>query len=75
MERFESKKYEWVKVDKTKCDGCGNCVEYCPRDVLRLDGHGHPYMAYRDDCWYCDVCKFMCQLDAIELETVPYLIR
>jgi NAD-dependent dihydropyrimidine dehydrogenase PreA subunit len=58
MERYECKKYEWVKVDKSKCDGCGDCVAYCPRDVLRLDNHGYPYMAYRDDCWYCDVCTF-----------------
>ena len=75
MGRCDCKKYEWVKVDKSKCIGCSNCVELCPRDVLRLDDQGFPFMAYRDDCWYCDVCKFVCEQEAIDLESVPYLIR
>ena len=75
MERFECKKYEWVKVDKTKCDGCGDCVQYCPRDVLRLDNQGRPYMAYRGVCWDCEVCTSMGQLDASRVEPVPVLLK
>ena len=75
MERTDCGKYEWVVVDKDKCVSCGYCVEYCPRDVLRMGDDGHPYMKYRDDCWYCDVCRFVCRSEAIKLETVPYLIR
>lgn len=76
MERTECGKYEWVKVDPDKCVGCGYCVEYCPRDVLRMNEETRmPYMKYRDDCWYCDVCRFVCRTNALELETVPYLIR
>ena len=41
-----------------------------------MDEETHmPYMKYRDDCWYCDVCRFVCRTNALELETVPYLIR
>ncbi len=75
MERTDCGKYEWVKVDDDKCVSCGYCVEYCPRDVLRMGENNRPYMAYRDDCWYCDVCRFVCRTGAIELETVPYLTR
>lgn len=77
MERYDTrvKKYEWIVVDKSRCTGCGNCIEFCPRDALRADNRGFPYLEYRDDCWYCDVCKFVCKRNAIELETVPYLIR
>ena len=75
MERTDCGKYEWVKVDDDKCVSCGYCVEYCPRDVLRMGENNRPYMAYRDDCWYCDVCRFVCRTGAIELETGPYLSR
>ena len=32
------------------------------------------YMKYRDDCWYCDVCTYICPKEALVLEEVPYLI-
>jgi NAD-dependent dihydropyrimidine dehydrogenase PreA subunit len=75
VESGERKQYEWIRVDQDKCISCGDCVEFCPRDVLRLDNQGFPYMAYRDDCWYCDVCTFVCKPKALSLEEVPYLIK
>jgi NAD-dependent dihydropyrimidine dehydrogenase PreA subunit len=32
-------------------------------------------MKYRDDCWYCDVCVFVCPRKAIQMKDLPYLIR
>jgi NAD-dependent dihydropyrimidine dehydrogenase PreA subunit len=32
-------------------------------------------MRYRDDCWYCDVCVFLCPQKAVTMKDLPYLIR
>lgn len=69
------RKYQWITINEEKCVGCGLCVDYCPRDVLRQDDRGYPYMKYRDDCWYCDVCSFVCPRKALVIEEVPYLIK
>ncbi len=69
------KKYYWIEPDKTMCISCGTCVNYCPRDVLRMDKNHYPYMKYRDDCWYCDVCTFVCPKGALKLNELPYLIK
>ena len=52
--------YNWIKIDEDKCTGCGLCVEYCPRDVFRMNDENYSCVKYRDDCWYCDVCTFVC---------------
>ena len=75
MTKTEVREYQWIKADKEKCIGCGQCVNYCPRDVLRMGEDNVPYMKYRDDCWYCDVCTYICPKDALHLEEIPYLIK
>lgn len=67
--------YQWIEIDKNKCISCGLCVDYCPRDVLCKDETGIPFMKHRDDCWYCDVCAFVCPQKAVTLKEVPYLIK
>jgi NAD-dependent dihydropyrimidine dehydrogenase PreA subunit len=47
----------------------------CPMDVLRMGKGKVPFMRYRDDCWYCDVCVSVCPRKAITLTGLPYLIR
>ncbi len=67
--------YSWLEVDRRKCNRCGQCVEMCPMDVLRLEGGKVPRMRYPDDCWYCDVCVSVCPRKALTLKGLPYLIR
>ncbi|MGO9312557.1 MAG: ferredoxin family protein [Syntrophobacteraceae bacterium] len=67
--------YNWIKIDEDKCTGCGLCVEYCPRDVFRMSDENYSCVKYRDDCWYCDVCTFVCPAKAITIEEVPYLVK
>lgn len=73
--QIEGSYYEWIEVDKDRCNKCGTCIDMCPMDVLRSGGEGYPFMRYRDDCWYCDVCVFVCPRQAIKLTDLPYLIR
>lgn len=71
----EEQSYSWIEVDQEKCNRCGTCIDMCPMDVLYFSPTGFPYMKYRNDCWYCDVCVFVCPRKAIEMKDLPYLIR
>jgi len=75
MEPLEEAAYQWLNVDQKRCDKCGTCVDMGPMDVLTFGKKGYPYMRYRDDCWYCDACVFMCPRHAITMGSLPYLIR
>jgi len=70
----EESGYAWIEVDCDKCNKCGICVDMCPMDVLHCGSKGYPYMKYRDDCWYCEVCTFLCPRKAITMPELPYLI-
>ena len=67
--------FQWIEIDRDRCDKCGTCIDMCPMDVLRFNGRGYPFMHYRDDCWYCDICVFVCPRQAVTLTDLPYLIR
>jgi NAD-dependent dihydropyrimidine dehydrogenase PreA subunit len=71
----EDQSYSWIEVDQSRCNRCGTCIDMCPMDVLSFSRTGLPYMKYRDDCWYCDVCVFVCPRKAIQMKDLPYLIR
>ena len=50
-------------VDETRCTGCGECVEVCPTDAIRLERG----MAVIDqaECTECEVCLEACPERAI----------
>ncbi len=53
-----------VTVDKTKCDGKGECVDTCPVGVFELkDGKAEP--TNMDDCVGCESCVEVCPQKAI----------
>lgn len=55
-----------IHINVNRCKGCGFCVEYCPKDVLKLSdefnvkGYHPPYVAQEDDCIYCQLCEAIC---------------
>lgn len=53
-----------IKIDQTKCVGCGECVEICPEDVLVMEGK-RPAVRYPEECWWCDACEMDCPVGAI----------
>lgn len=60
------------KVDKSKCIGCGKCVNTCSGMVLSLGKEGYPQM--RDferfgwrGCWRCQHCLAVCPTGAISI--------
>ena len=60
-------------VDEELCTGCGECVERCPMDIIRLNDTGFPYQKY-DECWYCMVCEEDCPENALIID-LPFLVR
>jgi NAD-dependent dihydropyrimidine dehydrogenase PreA subunit len=50
---------EYIKEES--CDGCGNCADSCPMDVLRMDrDKNKAVIRYQDDCMSCFVCEEEC---------------
>ena len=63
-----------VKVDWTKCDGDGICVDVCPVDVFELqDLPEYPdtqksVPVREEDCLLCMACVVQCPTEAITVE-------
>ncbi|MBA7672054.1 Ferredoxin-2 [subsurface metagenome] len=53
-------------VDKDKCDGCGECVDVCPVDVIELQSE--KAVINNDECIDCGVCVEICPNQAISLD-------
>lgn len=54
---------------KSKCIGCGKCVEICPPDALELQGKENKRKAVVDysKCIRCYCCHEVCPVDAIRI--------
>jgi len=65
-----------VYIDKDRCKGCGYCVEFCPREVLKMGSELGPkgyYLAVvndEDKCLACGFCEAICPEFAIKLPTI-----
>jgi len=63
-----------IHIDVAVCKGCGLCVFYCPRAVLRLAGKrnqkGYTVAEVYDleDCVGCRLCEISCPDIAIYVE-------
>lgn len=54
-------------VDKTKCVGCGDCIDVCPVNVYDLQD-GKSVVTNEDDCVGCESCVENCEQQAIEVD-------
>ena len=52
-----------VKVEKSKCVGCGACVDSCPVNALAMDGDAVKVEA--DTCIDCAACTGACPTEAL----------
>ena len=54
-----------IKIDVTKCDGCGQCMEFCPVEAVIMEGDVP--VIDGDRCTECGVCVDKCPQNAVEL--------
>lgn len=55
-----------ITIDKEKCNGCGECVDICPAEVLELVNEKSE-VANIDECLGCESCVETCPESAITL--------
>jgi 2-oxoglutarate ferredoxin oxidoreductase subunit delta len=64
-----------IDIDEERCKGCGFCVEFCPRQVLKMSSQLSPkgyYLAMVDDadkCLCCGFCEVICPEFAVRVST------
>ena len=55
-------------VYMSKCDGCGECVDICPSDIMHIDQtHRRAYNIEPNFCWECYSCVKACPQNAIDV--------
>lgn len=52
------------EINRETCIGCGQCVNNCPLDTLRMKD-GKAFIAYPDDCHSCYLCELVCPVGAV----------
>lgn len=64
-----------IRFLKENCQGCGLCVEICPKKILVLDktqvnDRGHTPVIILDEtiCTQCSLCAIMCPDCVIEID-------
>ena len=53
-----------IKVTKERCNGCGQCADFCPVDVFEIE-RGKSYPAHPENCLGCGTCVAICETEAI----------
>jgi len=55
-----------IAVDLSLCDGCGACVESCPKGLLKLS-EGSVKVSNVVDCTLCRECERVCEKGALKV--------
>ena len=54
-----------IRIQKSKCVGCGRCIEACPGNLIKKEKEGKAFIRQVRDCWGCTSCIKECSRDAI----------
>ena len=66
----------WIELKYTKedCDGCGHCLEVCPRNAVSLSDTGKAVID-RSLCDNCMKCKEVCHTGALDVFGKSYTVE
>jgi len=61
-------------VYMTRCDGCGQCVDICPSDIMHIDTtYRRAFNIEPNMCWECYACVKACPQDFVSpIRTTPW---
>jgi 2-oxoglutarate ferredoxin oxidoreductase subunit delta len=62
----EKRRFE-INIFRGWCKCCGICAAFCPRECIRLDEDGAPYVEDADRCTGCGWCEIHCPDFAISV--------
>lgn len=57
-----------LKLDETRCSGCGMCLQVCPHGVLAKQ-NGTVEIVAQDACMECGACAKNCPTAALSVKT------
>jgi 2-oxoglutarate ferredoxin oxidoreductase subunit delta len=63
----------YISIDRERCKGCGFCVEYCPREALKMGselsskGYQLAVVETASLCLACGFCELICPEFAVRL--------
>ena len=66
-----------VTIIEERCKGCEFCIEYCPRNVLKMSsafnvkGYHFPFIEAAERCVNCHFCEALCPEFAIFVTEPP----
>jgi 2-oxoglutarate ferredoxin oxidoreductase subunit delta len=54
-----------IVIDKSRCKGCGLCIQVCPKKILSFDAKivnelGHHPVSAEGNCAACGLCALIC---------------
>jgi len=53
-----------LKIKKSKCAGCGACINVCPYGAIKIGKDGKAIID-KEKCQMCGKCEEICPFDAI----------
>jgi 2-oxoglutarate ferredoxin oxidoreductase subunit delta len=62
-----------IQIDRERCKGCALCIDFCPKDCIRLSEElnlkGYFVAVFSDprECTACCNCALMCPEVAVEV--------
>lgn len=54
-----------IKIQQEPCIGCGQCVEVCPGNLIKINPLHKAEIRRARDCWGCTSCIKVCPVHAI----------